>query len=260
MSSVTQRINKIKQPYGGYLSIKKFSKIDLHDKDSLYENENISPIIIGLVVDYMTRFILFQNVEDAFEISCRGALIAEKMAGKKKAMKIAYKYIKNIRGMDDKSIISACKLVFFDVWVRNPIFADNAKNADDINPDKETIYNIKVMVERSIKFFNEYGPVKKIGFTFEPNGYSKVVTTGDGDYLTEDVLWDFKVSKSNPKPKDTLQILMYWIMGRHSGQKIYKNINHIGFYNPRLNRVFIINVKDIPKRTIISIEEDVICY
>ena len=31
-----------------------------------------------------------------------------------------------------------------------------------------------------------------------------------------------------PQSKDTLQILMYWIMGQHSGQKCFKNIDKIG--------------------------------
>ena len=56
-------------------------------------------------------------------------------------------------------------------------------------------------------------------FTFEPTGYTKIVNAGDGDFLTKDTLWDFKVSKSKIDRKQTLQILMYWIMGKHSGKK-----------------------------------------
>lgn len=97
-----------------------------------------------------------------------------------------------------------------------------AKGVDETNPNKDTIKNIRLMVERSVKFWNEYGPIIKDGFTFEPNGYTKTVDTGDGDYLTADTLWDFKVSKSKPTNKHTLQLLMYWIMGQHSGQDTYK--------------------------------------
>ena len=113
-----------------------------------------------------------------------------------------------------------------------------AKGADDINPDAETIQNIKIMVQRSVKFWEDYGPIVKDGFTFEPNGYTETVNSGDGDYLTADTLWDFKVSKSKPTNKHTLQLLMYWIMGQHSGQKIYKSIQNLGIFNPRLNEVF----------------------
>ena len=61
-----------------------------------------------------------------------------------------------------------------------------AKGADDINPDAETIQNIKIMVQRSVKFWEDYGPIVKDGFTFEPNGYTETVNSGDGDYLTAD--------------------------------------------------------------------------
>lgn len=40
----------------------------------------------------------------------------------------------------------------YDVWFRNPMGAIMAKGADDINPDAETIQNIKIMVQRSVEF------------------------------------------------------------------------------------------------------------
>lgn len=59
------------------------------------------------------------------------------------------------------------------------------------------------MVKRSVSFWNMYGPIIKDGFTFEPYGYTKTVDTGDGDFLTQDTLWDFKVSKAKPTNKQT---------------------------------------------------------
>lgn len=116
------------------------------------------------------------------------------------------------------------------------------------------------MVERSVKFWEEFGPIIQDGFTFEPNGYTDTVDTGDGDYLTVDTLWDFKVSKSKPTNKHTLQLLMYWIMGQHSGQKVYKNITRLGIFNPRLNFVYTLDLVDIAPEIIEEIERDVICY
>ena len=48
------------------------------------------------------------------------------------------------------------------------------------------------MVLRSLAFIENYGPIIKDGFTFE-GGYTDIVSSGDGDYLTENTLWDFKV-------------------------------------------------------------------
>ena len=91
-------------------------------------------------------------------------------------------------------------------------------------------------------------------------GYTPVVSSGDGDFLTKDTLWDFKVIKSNPQSKDTLQILMYWIMGQHSGQECFKTIDKIGFFNPRSNIIYTRNIKTIPDEIIKIVENDVICY
>lgn len=66
MYSVTQRIRKVKQPYGGYIPRKKFRIIQIDDKRELNNNENIHGILIGVVVDYMSRFIMGTSIEKAF--------------------------------------------------------------------------------------------------------------------------------------------------------------------------------------------------
>ena len=180
-----------------------------------------------MVVDYLTRFMLGERKEDAFGVSLFGANRAEAF-GLKNASKIAKEFCSNIKGLDKESIINACKLTTFDVWRRNPIEAMNAKTYKETNPDDETIYNITILVSRSIAFFEKYGPIKVSGFTFEPpdtevekalgedapvewGGYTKTIDSGDGDFLTEDTMWDFKVSSSKPTSKHTLQLLTYWV-------------------------------------------------
>jgi hypothetical protein len=78
----------------------------------------------------------------------------------------------------------------------------------------ETYENIITMVKRSLNFFKKFGPVTKYGFTMR-GGYTDTVSTGDGDFLTEDTLWDFKVSKKGPTSAYTLQVLMYFLMGKN---------------------------------------------
>ena len=53
---------------------------------------------------------------------------------------------------------------------------------------------------------------------------------------------------------------MYWIMGKHSGQAIYKNINKIGIMNPRLNQAYILDVSTVSKDIIETVEKKVIGY
>ena len=52
MSSVTQRISKIKQPRGGYINRKSFACITLEDEITLNTQENIHPSLIGLVIAF----------------------------------------------------------------------------------------------------------------------------------------------------------------------------------------------------------------
>lgn len=160
------------------------------------DTENVHGTIIGIVVDYLTRYMMGAESIKAFEISCRGAFLAEELFGYKNAIKEAEKYFLNINSLDEKSIINACKLATFDTWVRNPRGAMAARTAEETNPDFNTIENIKIMVERGLCFWKEYGPIVKDHFTFEETGYTKTVDSGDGDFLTKDTLWDFKVSKS----------------------------------------------------------------
>ncbi len=259
MTSVTQRIKQIKQPWGGYIKPSSMKVTSLDDGKTLNEEENIHASIIGMAVDYMTRFLMGSNIEKAFQISILGSQIAEQFF-KVNSIKEAEGYLKEIKGLDDNSIINACKISTFDVWFRNPFNAILAKDAREINPDIDTIDNIKILIERSISFWNHYGPIKVDGFTFEEKGYTETVDAGDGDFLTEDTIWDFKVSKKPPKSNHTLQLLMYYIMGKHSGKPEFNGIKKIGIFNPRLNNVYLYDISDVSPEIIKSVEDDVICY
>lgn len=75
MCSVTQRISKIKQPRGGYIKPKEFEQIMLDGGgiDDMHPEENVSPSLVGLAVDYLTQFMSGTPVEEAFKISQMGA-------------------------------------------------------------------------------------------------------------------------------------------------------------------------------------------
>lgn len=195
------------------------------------------------------------------------------------AENVARELIQGITGLNDKSIINACKLVTFDVWLRNTQEAILAKPYSATNPDKATIENVRILVERGITFFEKYGTITQDGFSFEPpnqtkdmfieflegkiknfGGYTLIVDSGDGDFLTKDTMWEFKVSKNKPTSKHTLQLLMYWIMGQHSGQDIFKNITKLGIFNPRLNVVYLLDTSKISKDIIEIVETELICY
>lgn len=262
MVSVTQRISMVKQPYGGYLNKRQFDIVTIADGEMLNKVENIHASLIGLAVDYLTRFMMGASVEEAFKISLQGAwcldLPLNKANGKKgPALRNAEKLLKGIKGLDYKSVSNACKLVGYDVCFRAGRMG--YKPVEEIKPDSDTIKNIVIMVKRSLTFWKEYGPIIKEGFTFE-GGYTDIVSAGDGDYLTKDTLWDFKVSKEEPKSKHTLQLLIYYVMGCHSIHPEFKKIEKLGIFNSRKNKVYIANISSINPEIIEEVSRDIIGY
>ena len=272
MASVTNRINTINQPRGGYLKPSMLKVIQLEDDKTLNE-ENVHVSIVGMAVDYLTRYMLnknkgadeIANLESSFAISIKGYKYRIKKLGEKvhqldiKKKVDIESLLNNIKGLDDESIISACLAVTYDVYFRNPVAALHTPEVDTIEVDKMTIENISIMVNRSISFFDRYGPVIKDGFTFE-GGYTSLIDSGDGDYLSNDTIWDFKVSKNKPTNKHTLQLLIYYIMAKHTKKKEFGNVSKIRIYNPRLNTMYTYDMAEMREDIIKEIEVEVIGY
>lgn len=248
MVSVTQRISQIKQPRGGYLNRKSFEVKQLEPETFIdTKNENIAPQTIGLVVDYLTRMMTNQDKEKSFSISLTGA----KLAGE---LQTAESLLKDINDNDDLSIIKACQLINYDMIYRAGRTPKEAKI-----PDQDTILNIKSLINRSLSFFDRVGEVKMDGFTFE-GGYTSIINAGDGDFLTEDTLWDFKVSKQLPQKNSTLQLVIYYLMGKASQKPMFENIRYIGIYNPRFNQIYKYDMTQSDPEMIKEVSKNVIGY
>lgn len=262
MFSVTKRIDMIKQPYGGYLNKKQFDIHVIATDDQLNEVENIHASLVGLAVDYLTRFMMGVPPKEAFRISLEGAMrlnmfVNNKTDKKQRVFENALTLLGGIKGLDSDSVINACKLVGYDVCLRAGILG--YKPVEDINPDNNTIENIIIMVNRSLSFWNQYGPIIMEGFNFE-GGYTDIVSSGDGDYLTDDTLWDFKVSKHEPTSKQTLQLLMYYIMGCHSIHSEFETIEQLGIFNPRKNKIYLAKISSIDPEIIETVSQEIIGY
>ena len=250
MYSVVGRVRNFKQPRGGYISPTKFKKTIIEDGFELNPVENIGAGLVGMAVDYLARYMTGTPIKDAFYISLLGS---EKVYEKSKAEML----ISDINGLDDKSIINACKIVGYDVCYRAGIGA--FKPVDEIQPDNKTVENIRVMVNRFIAFIKEYGPVILDGFGLE-GGYTDIISSGDCDYMTEDTLWELKVSAKPPRNIYTLQLLVYYLMGCHSIHKEFLNVKKLGIFNPRLNIVYTLDIDDIDNDIILSVSSEVIGY
>lgn len=256
MYSVTKRVEMIKQPRGGYLKTGMFVREDYNDGIVLNGNENVDPSIVGLAVDYLTRFLSGISAEEAFKISLLGATRLDIYMGTKSEKKKALDLLKKVDGITDQSIISACMLAGYDVCFRASC-DDYRENG--LIPDEYAIKNIRSMVERSLFFFSNEGKIVKSNITFK-GGYTDIISSGDADYLTPNGLWDMKVSKHDINAEYTLQLLIYYLMGLKSDPDTFVNINKLGFFNPRKNICYWTDVSFIPDSVISVVSREVIGY
>lgn len=289
MTSVVRRINQITQPRGGFINPRTMETTQLGDSSPQildHKTENIHATTMGMAVDYLSRLANGAEPGDAFQISLRGAvrlhasevittldlervtpvvdvayLRDEPNALEMEHIADALMHLETLRpGVipDDDSIRAAVHLVGYDIAFR---VGPDAYEGQRSIPDALTIAHIRTMVERAVAFFAGHGPIAEDGFR-PVNGRSmtELVDSGDGDFLTVDTLWDFKVSVNPPTNKNTLQLLMYFIMGRHSGQQQYGSLTHLGIFNPRLNTVYRLAYADVPDDVVSAVSHDVIGY
>lgn len=251
LCSVTEKANKVKSP-ARFLKPSTFEKIQLAGGgiETLFPAENVSPALIGLAVEYLTRYQTGSPLPACFKIARLGATeIGEDS--------LLATLLDQIHGLDDQSITSAIRASGFDCAYRAG--ASAYRPVEDIYPDEGTVENIRTMVNRSLAFFDEYGPKVMDGLTF-PGGYTGHIASGDGDFMTSDTLWDFKVSKKRLLGSHVLQLLIYWRLGVHSIYPEYQEILYLGVYNPRMNIVYRYPIAQIPSETIETVDHDIICY
>ncbi len=295
MVGVTQRIaqynSQVGQPRGGLIHPSTLTRAEIEDEHGVLDNkiENLHASVIGMAVDYLTRLARVHVMQDAFSdsvrevfrVSLRGAERVDAAYAGSGVVAAAEEAVASIRCfetergrvmavIDEGTVGAACQLAGYDVGGRNdPRLWNSEHGATGKRPDEATITHVAIMLARTQAFFAEYGPVTKDGFVFanpgrfllgERGGYTDLVDSGDGDFLTADTLWDMKVSANKPTKDQTLQLLMYFLMGKESGLPEFAGLTHVGLFNPRLAAVHRLAVADVPAETIQTIRRDVIGY
>lgn len=261
MTTVTRRIRQIKQPQGGYLPIKDFKETSFQTEVDLTDisQENISPFLLGTVVDYLTKYYSDDSTPiEAFDIAWAGADLLSYFV-KRKANSSLKKIGKN-DDLNNKVIINACYLASLDVaYRRGPEAYDPKVNCV---PDLYTIKVIKTLVERSVGFFETIDPIKRSGFTLDESSFTEYINKGNGGFITEEGLWDMKVSIKEPNSKHTLRVLVNYLMGLESHSLVddFEQIETLGIFNPRLNKSYTLEIDNIDPKIIETVSREVIGY
>ena len=256
-ASVTGILANIKQPRGGYLPLSSFD-IESHCDDlRVVGDYNIAPSLVGLAVDYGTRIALGSDPEETLKVATVGA-------GMVGASDVAESLITDIDAaamksgeIDEKSVVSLCKLSGFDSAFRAGAFA--YRPVSEINPDKQTIADIGNLILRTKAFFDASAEPVIAGFTFE-GAYTDDAGASDGDYICGDTLWDLKVSKNEPTIKNTMQVLLYYLMGLRSSKDEFKAVTRIGLFNPWLQKSWSTSVLDLDESFLSMVENDILGY
>lgn len=193
--AVTTRIRMVDQPPCGLLSLSLFDHVPLADHMALHPRsmETVAPDLAGLYVDYMTRIAMGAPKRTAFRIPLLGA----RLVGQGE---YAESLLSRMVDFAFPSARAACLLLDFDAASRR---GPQYWRPRRMVPDAATYFNLTRMVARSRVFLDEYGPVVWEGFDFE-GGYTDRITSGSGDFLTGDTLWDFKVSGYPPNHRYTI--------------------------------------------------------
>lgn len=295
MVSVTQRIAQynrtVGQPRGGLVKPSSMTVASVRDEHGQLDHtvENLHPSVVGTATDYLVRLARIRTseadilyaVRNVFHVSLRGAARIDAVHAAPGVTEAAAKALGSLafdedaQGsavvvIDENTVRVACQLAGYDVGARNdPSLWNPGHGAEGPIPSETTVAHITIMLARTQTFFEAYGPVTKDGFIFtapelvlqgDRGGYTNLVDSGDGDFLTADTLWDMKISANKPTKDHTLQLLMYFLMGKASGLPEFEQLTHVGLINPRLGAVHRLAVADVPADVIDVIRRDVIGY
>lgn len=257
MTSVTQRIKQIKQPYGGYIPPSSLSVAQLYDEPILL-GDTAKAAASGLVVDYLTRYMTTScSAEDAFAVSLMGAQIYERDYSAPGEYQLARELLPVTRELSDADINNLLKLVSYDALVRTVYtFSESPLRMADF--DQAVIDDVNALLDRSISFIDSLNKTIIHGYEFT-NGYTELVESGDGDFMTDTTMYDMKcVNKLRVDNKYTLQLLMYYILGVNSRQDQYMSVNKLAVWNPRYGAVSSIKIADIPGEVVLEVARDVV--
>lgn len=283
MNAVTDIVKSISQPHGGYLPIKDFKEVELGG-DVL--SCDIPPIIVGKTLDSILRLIVMTDKYSVFHNSITGyenrvSYFANQFSGVDSAELIGeqikledgkfnvYNLIERIDSLiQSYDIYNLCIVVSlihqYDIWQYDFGYISSRSSIASSRPKYFKKKDIWVLMDLYKRLVSWLCTMLSKGIVFDyrfyPDGYTDKVKYGVGDFICENTLFDLKCIKSKPTSYHTLQLLIYYVMGMHSNNRLYKNVRNIGIYSPILNKVWIMPVKNIPKELVHKVSSEVIGY
>lgn len=204
------------------------------------KDENVYASLIGTCVDYMSRLIFLKD-KNAFFISKKGAEILGDVSGFNQRSKAMKNSLRMAGKVTDKAIINAVQMCGYDVAYRsNPA---GYKSVGTIVPDQATIKRIRVMLDRVKNLFDKISTPTQAGFEVSSEHLS---IYGDGDFISDNYLLDFKTVVGSVSSDMVFQVLVYYILGKLEGKySEFEKIRWLMIYNPRKDLLYYCDVTEI---------------
>lgn len=227
------------------------------DKSDLQgDEESLKPTLMGTLIDYLTRIVIYKDLK-AFDFI--------KNTKNKKLIQQLKKDFKDIdyTQLTQENIKLVTRLCLFEHSFRGNEYIDPLKENIEINTI--TCDHIKIMLNRANNFFNKFGhPVStqyKCSITTSLKEKTYVEVYGDGDYLLQDALVDFKVSKNGITRDYIRQLLIYYIGLIEKDlrkKKIRKDqIKYLIIFNPRLDMFYKLDLESISKASLVEVNKNI---
>lgn len=208
-----------------------YDKEVFDDGCMIHKKNCIHPNILGVVVGYMTVFLLNDKNNQVFTRMLHGARIKMGLCGGEHLAR-AEALLEKIQGLDDESILSLCKLSTFDVWANNPSVAAYAITEEDVNPDTYEIQDIRTMVTRNVAFWKKAGMAKdKSGFMV-PYG---ITETSVETFFDDDTLKGLQEEREDVEAASWFSLFWYWQMAADYNAGSNATKRTVSVFQPALN-------------------------
>lgn len=241
--TLTQYLDFIKPLFNdtvNHLMIHKEKLVDKPEKSMSRDKENISPMMVGMIVDVLTRAQLMMTSQGHFPL--REALCQVNPAAPQLISNVALR-------LENKLLDQVKEPGWETVIILHTVLHGLAHWRLDrrprcVRPNRKTVYNILYMVDISVTYLSTL-PGITTGVTLTAPCFSKLYPASV-DYVSQTGLWDMVVSENEPYPTKILKLIAYDILAFDMPEYKEREFLEVGIINPRLEHRYWIHCKSFP--------------
>lgn len=173
-------------------------------------NVDMDEVFLKFTVMSLTRYIITKNLILSMATPSTGAIRAELYLGISGVMGDFHDLLLNLKGIDDDSIIAVVRMI---KYLKYTVTYENL-NYDFTDPDKELIQNIRIMVERSLKFIkSENIKIKDHGIDIEEDDIVNSSAFSSDIYISDGKLVWMSKKLHEPCSEDIIELYDFYKRG-----------------------------------------------